>query len=358
MDPSKLILVSWVITSLVLLMSSLLALFVTSLTPNSYFYATMFLGFVAGAFSGALQNSLYALAANLPPVFFQAISFGQGFVGLSTSLLILAARSMHEQNPVPTDISAGTFGFFFIGFLLCVASFASFYYFMTRSSYYRYYLGGGRTAEEKKGFSELPTNGSEESLSEQLRTIFLNSPSRWYPISIWFVFFITFSVFPGFLAATQSSLDSSHAEYRKMFITLGFLAFDLSDSIGKFLPGMHCFFIQSHTLAITLNLFRIVFVPLFMCFNFPQLNLNGDPFFPSAPRWIQSDAAFFIIVLAFGLSNGYFGSLVLMKAAASLPEAKSSPTLREKMGKIMGLFLGLGLITGPCIAFALQAILA
>ena len=174
-------------------------------------------------------------------------------------------------------------------------------------------------------------------------------------------------------------MNPEHATYRGMFVILGFLVFDLSDSIGKFLPGLPLFFIASHRVTLLSNVGRLVFIPLFMWFNFIA-TLNGEPFFTYATRWIKNDVLFFVVMFLFGLSNGYFGSLLLMKAASSLPENEGGnksvkgeleeqgqgeqgqdnlamTRLREMMGKVMGLFLGFGLITGPCVAFLLQATL-
>ena len=348
---------SWCVYGVVFLTCSLLPFSVKTLSADGYFYITLFLSLVVGAFSGALQNSLYALAANLPPVFFQAISFGQGFSGLSTSLIMITYRCVNTGNYGAEELVMSTFQLFLLGFLLIIGSFLSFGMFM-RSPYYRHYLGSSANGKDPKMVSSLPSDASEDTWT-QLKIIFWNSPSRYYPLGILFVFAVTFAVFPGFLVFTESVADPTNpdwATYRGLFVTLGFLAFDLSDSIGKFMPGIPIFFIQSHTISLLANLGRLIFIPLFMWFNFIQV-LNGQPFYPNATRWIRSDTLFFIIMFVFGLTNGYFSSLLLMKASSSLPEQKTSPSLREKMGKIMGLFLGFGLISGPCIAFILQATL-
>lgn len=361
-DPCRLIQASWVVYGAVFFVCAMLPFTLAGgMSSDGYFYITMLLALVVGAFSGALQNSLYALAANLPPVTFQAISFGQGFSGLSTTLYLMAYRGMYPGNFEASELVVSTFGVFLFGFLMIIASGVTFTMFL-RTPYYRFFKAQQERQEQeanrKPSLSDLPAPAQqkEEDTVDQLRDIFMSSPSRYYPIGIWFVFAVTFSVFPAFIILTQSAIEDASEAYRAMFLPLGFLAFDLSDSIGKFLPGLPVFFIRSHRITLISNLFRIIFIALFMWFNFIP-TLNGVPFYPYATRWIRSDAAFFLIIFAFGLSNGYFGSLLLMKAADSLPVDKSSPKLREKMGKMMGLFLGFGLITGPCVAFVLQATL-
>lgn len=330
--------------------------------PVDWFFAfIVVLAGLAGLFTGLFQNSLFGFASNFPPVYFQALNSGQGLSGLVTSAAMLVMR-LTAANSIEksSHITLVTVIYFFVSFVLLALSFFAFQCFLKSNALYKFYVVDAAERESIASSDSSKANStSSNGISGHFRTIFGHVPSAYYPFAIMYVFIITFTIFPTFFVQTVSSTDPGDpalADYRELFGTISFLLFDLSDAIGKFLPGIPMLFIGSHSLSLLTSLLRTVFIPLFMCANFPFKLDDKDPFYPAAPRLIQSDIIFYIIVVAFGLSNGYYGTLLLMKAPTSV-SVTSNGSIKETMGKIMSLFLGFGLAIGPLACYAMMAFL-
>lgn len=365
MEPTAFILTSLAANGIILLISSVLSIFFTSISVDALFVAMVVLASFGGLFTGFLQNSLFGFASNFPPVYFQALNSGQGLAGLLSSLSMMSMESsstdLIDKSP---HVASASFVYFFIAFLLMLASFMAFYFFLRKNTLFKYYYVDPSKELLKPPMPDLPDNEptpSDKGTLDQLKKIFTNAPSMYYPFAIAYVFIVTFAVFPTFFIQVTSASDPTDpalADYRKLFFTISFLLFDISDVIGKFLPGIPLFFVNSHTVSLLTSLLRTIFIPLFMWSNFPHKFGDKEPFYPGALRLIRSDGLFFFIVFMFGLSNGYFGSLLLMKAASSIPSKISNVSIREKMGKTMSLFLGFGLAIGPLICYVLIAVLS
>nr|XP_032821174.1 equilibrative nucleoside transporter 1-like [Petromyzon marinus] len=81
----------------------------------------------------------------------------------------------------------------------------------------------------------------------------------------------------------------------------GFLAFGFSDFVGRSLPGLYMWPKAGSWWLPVLVVLRLVFVPLFLLCNVASRPLGITPF--------RHDAAFVIIMLLMGTSNGYLATL-------------------------------------------------
>ncbi|CAB4068554.1 SLC29A1_2_3 [Lepeophtheirus salmonis] len=120
------------------------------------------------------------------------------------------------------------------------------------------------------------------------------------------------SVFPALTSLISSTVDPHHATewHTKYFIPIGsFLMYNIGDYFGRFLAG----WIQwpkpssmgSYILLFS-SISRIIFIPLFLCCNIqPDNRYYTDVY-------IESDAAFIILIIIFSITNGYIGNICLM----------------------------------------------
>lgn len=165
-------------------------------------------------------------------------------------------------------------------------------------------------------------------------------------------FAITLSVFPSLLVKVQTSYESQRTlEYYENYFTpiFCFLGFNLSDLIGRTIAGM----VQWPTKPGNLNLLiglRALFIPVFI---FSCMNTSEHW---NRPEWmsntfIAQDPILYVMMLLFGVTNGYYGSLAMMYGPPlALPEE------REVAGAIMIFFLTLGVTLGTILSFGTLAI--
>eukprot|EP00727_Mastigamoeba_balamuthi_P011495 m51a1_g6969 hypothetical protein (431) ;mRNA; r:101083-103047 len=107
----------------------------------------------------------------------------------------------------------------------------------------------------------------------------------------WAIFFVTLSVFPGVTSRIQGA-DESLGDWFSVILTAFFMVFDF---VGRSLPYAVKLF-SAKTLWIPVVLRAAVFFPLFLL--------------PVFGVW-QSDAAAYVTMAAFALTNGYFASLAM-----------------------------------------------
>lgn len=121
-----------------------------------------------------------------------------------------------------------------------------------------------------------------------------------------------------------------------VFIPFGFLIWNLGDLAGRIVCGFDTFkFTSSPQLLALASLARVAFIPLyFLC------NIKGDG------AIISSDLFYWLIQFAFGATNGWVGSNVMMAAPGLVEEGE-----REASGGFMGLCLVAGLATGSLASF-------
>jgi len=136
-----------------------------------------------------------------------------------------------------------------------------------------------------------------------------------------------------------------------LFTSVHFLVFGAGDFIGRYLCSFPKLLIWSAYRILTLSLARTIFVVLFL-----MCNVSGPSTANAAPI-ISSDFLFMLILLAFGISNGYVSSLCMMAA----PSLEHNPRLRGKRedvdiaATVAQAFLVGGLVVGSIASFAVRS---
>lgn len=153
---------------------------------------------------------------------------------------------------------------------------------------------------------------------------------RFFSFAIWLCFAVTMtfpvftqailSVSPSSPSSSASTTTSSRLLQPDVFIPLGFLVWNTGDFAGRLLCAWpRAQLTKPIPLAIA-AVIRIIFVPLFfLC------NVKGQG------AVVHSDAFYWLLQLAFGLSNGWVSSNCMMAAPAYVDEDE-----KEACGGFMG----------------------
>jgi equilibrative nucleoside transporter 1/2/3 len=222
-----------------------------------------------------------------------------------------------------------------------------------------------------------PSSHQPSSFRRDLRQV------RWYACGIFWNFMVTLCVFP----AAMAQVESTSAGFdRTSFLRWSFLAFDLGDCLGKWMPALSIFQCGPQSLVTRYLAFsRSVLALLFLTCHIPTMQrayANVTWFY-----WLRHDAAFFLLLSLFAISNGYANSLLLMAAPQAVhmnqkssralhskqsfsskanlmtdsdkkqPEDNEAETQIGNIGACMGLFIVLGLTTGSLASFGVRAII-
>lgn len=111
-----------------------------------------------------------------------------------------------------------------------------------------------------------------------------------------------------------------------LFSALHFLIFNIGDFLGRLLCSFPSLLIWSGPRVLSLSLLRTLFIPLFLACNVQRPNAGST----AAPPLFNSDVVFMVLLIAFGLTNGYVSTLCMMAA----PSVEHNPRLKGRRDDI------------------------
>ena len=141
---------------------------------------------------------------------------------------------------------------------------------------------------------------------------------------------------------------------RLIFSSLHFFVFSVGDVLGRLVCSWPPLITWSGRRLVVLSLLRTLFIPVFLLCNV-QSPASTDTRHPV----ISSDWMFMLILLAFGLSNGYVSTLAII-ASASLehnPRLKGRREDVDVAATVASFCLVGGLTVGSLISFAVSGVL-
>ena len=164
-------------------------------------------------------------------------------------------------------------------------------------------------------------------------------------------------MFPPITSSIQPTNPSFHP---LLFNAAHFLVFNCGDLGGRYLCAIPKFHVWSSRRLLVFSLLRTLFIPIFLLCNV-QRPLSSQPTIsPSITAAnspvINSDVLFFLLLLLFGLSNGYVSSMCMMAA----PSMTHNSHLRHRAdvdvaATLASFCLVGGLVVGSAASFAVRA---
>ncbi|KAF7301568.1 Nucleoside transporter [Mycena indigotica] len=335
--------------------------FSTFVTVNAgVFFAFVLLNGIAQAGLGAyLQTAVIVIASILGPTAVQALMSGQAAVAVAVSgVQVFSAvasvwgRSKEEiaqtlTSGEPEERSAFIFFTLSTVFLILAAGAQSWlvtmpvYKSITRSLERQKM---DESSDEIRGLvSDRPNSDPKSQIIRVAKTNVI------FEVAVAYVFIVTLAVYPAITTSIQPTNPNTHP---LLFSAVHFLVFNCGDFAGRYICSFPKFLVWSPKRLLTLSLARTLFIPLFLMCNLQRPGSDG----PSTAA-INSDLFFMLLLLAFGLSNGWISSLCMMAA----PSLEHNPRLagrREDVdvaATVASFCLVAGLMLGSICSFAVRA---
>lgn len=126
----------------------------------------------------------------------------------------------------------------------------------------------------------------------------------------------------------------------------------MGDFLGRYVLSFKAFLVWSEKKLLLLSLLRTLFIPIFLMCNVTRPSTGEAVVMPV----INSDFLFMLIMLIFGLSNGYVSSLCIM-SASSLEHNPKLGGRRDDVdvaATVASFFLVGGLALGSTVSFAVR----
>ncbi|XP_017772160.1 PREDICTED: equilibrative nucleoside transporter 3 [Nicrophorus vespilloides] len=295
---------------------------------QTFFLLTLCSVVLLNAFSAILSGSIFGIIGKFSPKYITATVGGQALGGIFAAIAQIVSLAIG----ISSQFSA--FVYFMIGNLMILVSLVS-YVVLSRTVFFKYHIS------EKTGITvnEFQTELSRPRIvnySTILRKIWT------YGVSVFLVFTITLSIYPGVSVLIESEDKSSGSAWTNTYFVpvVSYLLFSTGDYTGRLLAG----YFQKPKKGkwiIVINLMRIVFIPLL-------LFCNAQPRHSNLPVLLNKDYYYITVITLFSISNGYLANLSVI-CAPRIVDQHEKETASSMMTVFMGVGLGLGSAIGLLI---------
>lgn len=297
--------------------------------------------------TAVMMKSFYEMIAILPTEYIPAFNIGQAVAGVFVSSVGLVSALYAAGTPTPASVLKGSIFYFSVAILVFGGSLLGFLWLKEQA----FYIQSIKTSEAA---------AQPEDKAPGIVRPFLESTRLVWDIALGITatMGVTIAMISSYLPSVASTRSGLWAA---AFTPITFLAFNLGDLAGRWLPGISLlsFSRRSRWPYLLPWLRLVIFPPLFLASN-----LYAKPrWFPYIIRW---DALYLALVFAFGLTSGYCCTLLFMlapgrvaaRAATQLLDQRSTDRAKGQAGAVLGLFLYIGLLTGALASFPLRFIVA
>jgi len=366
--------ICFLIDFFMLIAAPLLAIFVT---PD----VSVWLVLVAVAFTGAVTAVSFGASMNVSALFgpksIAGIMTGNGISGLVVSVIRIITKVCVKHTWTGDIISASAY-FATAGLIVLICVFASLYLVKTpeASALLAVMEHKGRAQADEEKASLLNTSTSDDTgsmkpigdeavaeLSQPKKTVKIGPVFKkiWVQaFSVWMVFFVTLSLFPGVATMMKPQVDSGSTLYtmadvffdpnsgsisssssssgsltwlEEWFSLILITLFMIFDFIGRLLPSFFIVF-SPKTLWIPIVV-RTIFFPLFSLMAAGIWTVGVNYFAP-------------IVMILFAFTNGYFSTLAMIFGPAG-----TEPEESEVASTIMSFSLNFGIFCGSFFSLLL-----
>ncbi|EEB19063.1 equilibrative nucleoside transporter, putative [Pediculus humanus corporis] len=293
----------------------ILAMVDSSKWPDVFFWTTIFTVVIVNMANGIYQNTIYGIAARLPIKYSGAIVLGANISGTFVAIIDLLAIVL-----APSTKTAAVY-YFITALFVLLACFDTFFA-LPLNRFYRYH-------EYLKKKSEL-INKRRNQGKTKIPYWYVFKKAFPQLFNVFFVFFVTLSIFPATHAAIKKSDPDFFVQDKYYESVMCFLTFNVTAMAGSLLSGW-VRWPRPKYLVIPVAL-RALFIPFFLFCNFQPSESSRV-----LPVLINNDWAFWFAGLTMGFTSGYFSSLGVMY---------TSGTVEPALAPTAGMFVGAMLLTG------------
>ncbi|XP_072247331.1 equilibrative nucleoside transporter 3 [Leuresthes tenuis] len=327
LSPNFRILSSLFVILLVFVVTTVLVKVDVSDSRTAFFIGTLTSVAIVSGASNLFSGSMFGISGHFPMRISQALISGQAMGGT------LSAAASIVSLSVGGDVTNDALAYFLIAdifILLCIVS----YLLLPKLAYSRHYMLAATCISPGAINEGQDTAASVPPLQPILRKAWVLG------LSVFYVFFISITVFPAVSSGIQSvDMDSGSPWTTTYFVPFtSFLLYNVADFCGRQVTAWVQVPGPTSRVLPALVLCRSVMVPLLMFCNYqPRDHLHTVLF--------AHDVYPVVFNCLLGLSNGYLGTLPMIYGPKVVPRE-----LAEATGVVMSFFLTLGLAVGSAFS--------
>ncbi|XP_045780784.1 equilibrative nucleoside transporter 1 isoform X2 [Maniola jurtina] len=309
---------------LIFVVTVVLAMVDSSQWSEAFFILTVISVFFLNGFNAIFQNSVYGLAARLPPQYTGAVVLGSNICG--TLVVFISWAS----DVFTSSYRTSAIYYFIAGMFVLLICFDT-YFALPLNRFYRYHETlQERTLRVNPALAATNQNADPVQKKTPYGLIVRQSFIQLYNIFI--VFFVTLAVFPAVHSDIQP-ITPGFLGSNFVRITC-FLTFNFTAMIGNITASLWQFPTQKWLFIFTT--IRILFIPLYLLCNYQPMYTTR-----TLPVWVNNDWAYWGMAVLLGWSSGHGSSLGMMYVSGTV-----APENAMTAGMIGGATLVTGIVAG------------
>uniref|UniRef100_A0A146LIP6 Equilibrative nucleoside transporter 3 n=3 Tax=Lygus hesperus TaxID=30085 RepID=A0A146LIP6_LYGHE len=305
---------------------------------EEFFLVTLGIVILLNIASAILQSAVFGVVGRFPSKYIAGTMRGLALGG------IIAATAKIVSLFVGASPAISALAYFIMADAFIVISILA-YMFLASTLFFKFHC------------EELPRHGSiqyepvhtvEKPSSPIIRDISYTAILKkiWvHGMSLWYCFVVMFTVYPAVTVLIKSTTVGNPTWTDVYFVpVVTFLLYSVCDYAGRIISAYLTISEKRTWWIVTISLARTGFIPLIMfCNAQPRQHL---------PVLFNSDTLYIIIMIAFGLSNGYLANLTFI----SVPKIVASHE-QEVASTMLAAFLGVGIAFGSIISLLIVTLL-
>lgn len=299
---TKRIIWSLSIEVIIFVITVILAMTDTTDWTVGFFWLTMVTVIILNICNGIFQNTVYGVAARLPSSYTGAVVLGSNISGTVATLLGLLFGAV-----APSARAAAVY-FFITGLLVLLACFDT-YFALPLNRFYRYHDNLlARAAQNQEGEQHFTRPPYGLILKQSWVQLF----------NIFFTFFITLAIFPNMHSDIKQVDPHFIIPSSNFTMVTCFLTFNFTAMLGNLTATFKQW--PSPRYLIILVLLRLLFMPMFLLFNYQPMEKVR-----TLPVLFNNDWVYWITAMLMGWSSGHCSSLGMMYVSSTV-DPVNAPT--------------------------------
>ena len=286
------------------------------------------------------MTSISGLCAMFGEDYMNANLIGQAIAG------IMAASGNIVSLCAIENVKTSAFIFFDLAIFIVIACIIAFRWLISTDEYKNFTeideIDENDEIIDARTFNEKLESGDSVLNLRTIKSCFKIIPQTCFQVT--FTFFITISLFPAVSSDIAPLPRENSKLWKPIFV---FLFFNMADCAGRLLASRFSLLSAKQVQLSILSISRLKFLLLI-----PLCNIQPRSVLPVL---INSEAAFVILLILLGVSNGYVSTVCITNGLNKL--SKENGGLMQAGGALIGFFISLGLFSGALFSFVIEALI-
>ncbi|KAJ9581148.1 hypothetical protein L9F63_023675 [Diploptera punctata] len=298
---------------------------------GAFFSITLVTVVLLNIASAILQGGLFGIVGKFSSRYITAVVGGQALGGIVAALAEILSLFVGASSTI------SAFVYFMVANGMLVLSLAA-YWILSSSVFFRFHMLD-KVEVSNMQYEPAVIQASETTSVRQISYKNILTKIWPYGFSVWMTFLVTLAMYPAVTVLINSQEKGNGNRWNDVYFVpvIGYLIFSTCDYMGRIFAGLLQRPRSKGWAVVLLSVLRVVFVPLLLLCNAqPRSHL---------PVLIQSDVYYIIIIVLFGLSNGYLANITLICVPRIVDSAE-----QETASSMMAAFLGIGLACGSALS--------